>query len=163
MGGSISEANTSLEEGVLIASPPSGEEVGMGTPLGVVTALAPPPKSIDIKPSKKQLPDRVLVSTYVLPRERVHPLMDVVASNLKDVLKFVHHWSPLNQEKSSVTHIRDLFPNYFRLLVAAHSEQYSIPLHVYMDKEDFQLVVDDGVLIRNHNFHRSAELVSADF
>ena len=60
-------------------------------------------------------------------------------------------------------HMRDLYPNYFQIPVAALVEQYSISLPIYMDKEDFQLVVDDGMLIRNHNFNRSAELVSADF
>ena len=60
-------------------------------------------------------------------------------------------------------HMRDLYPNYFQIPVVARSEQYSISLLVYMDKEDFQPVADDGMLIRNHNFHPSAELVSTDF
>ena len=47
--------------------------------------------------------------------------------------------------------------------MAACVEQYSIPLPIYMDKEDFQPMTDDGMLICNHNFHRSTELVSADF
>ena len=46
--------------------------------------------------------------------------------------------------------------------MTARLEQYSIPLSVYIDKEDFQPVADDGMLIRNHNFNRSVELVSAD-
>ena len=45
---------------------------------GVVTALPPPSKSTDVEPSMKGLPDRVLVSTYVLPLERVHLLTDMV-------------------------------------------------------------------------------------
>ena len=82
---------------------------------------------------------------------------------LEDVLKIVHRWNPFNQEKSPVRHIRDLYPNYFRIPVAARWEQYTISLPVYMDKEAFQPVADDGMLIRNHNFHRSVELVSADY
>ena len=46
--------------------------------------------------------------------------------------------------------------------MTAYSKQSSIPLPVYIDKEDFQPVADDGMLIRNHNFNRSAELLSAD-
>ena len=59
--------------------------------------------------------------------------------------------------------MRDLYSNYFRVLVEAHVEQYSIPFPVYMDKEAFQPVVEDGMLIRNHDFHRSDELVRAGF
>ena len=135
----------------------------MATPSGVVTAPAPLPMSTDIRPSKKQLLDRVLVSTFVPPLERVQPSMDMVIPDLEDVLKIIHRWSPLNQEESLVTHMRDLYLNYFQIPVATHSEQYTILLPVYMDKEAFQPMVDDGMLIRNHNFHRSAELLGADF
>ena len=62
----------------------------MGAPSRVVIALAPPLKSIGVEPSKKWLPDQVLVSTYVLPLKMVHPLMDMVVLDLKDVLKIVH-------------------------------------------------------------------------
>ena len=157
------EANTPLEEGVSTVSPLDVEEVGMDAPSGVVIASAPPPKSTGVGLSKKWLLDRVLVSTYVSPLESVHPSTDMVVPNLEDVLKIVHCWNPLNQEEFPVTHMRDLYLNYFRIPVAARAEQYSIPLPIYIDKEDFQPMADDGMLIRNHNFHRSTELVSADF
>ena len=63
------------------------EEVGMVDPLGVIVAPTPPPKPIDASPSKKRFPDRVIVSTYVPPLERVHPSTDMEAPGLKDVLK----------------------------------------------------------------------------
>ena len=84
---SLNVANMPLEWEVPAVSPPSVEEVGMGVPLGVVIALAPPPKPTVARPSKKRLPDWVLVSTYVPPLERVHPPTDMVAPDLKDVLK----------------------------------------------------------------------------
>ena len=143
--------------------PPSVEEVGMDAPSGVAYALAPSPKPTSAKPTKKRMPDRVLVSTYVPLLERVHPLTDMAAPNLEDMLKIVHRWSPLNQEESPVTHMHDLYLHCFRMPVVARLEQYTILLPVYMDKEDFQLVADDGMLIHNHNFHRSTKLVSADF
>ena len=87
----------------------------------------------------------------------------MVAQDLKFMLKIVHRWSPLNQEESPVTHMLDLYPNYFRISMVAYSKQYTIPLPIYMDKEGFQAMADDGMLIRNHNFHWSAELVSAVF
>ena len=45
-----------LEGEVPIVSPLSVEEVGMGASLGVVIALAPPPKPTSAGPSKKRLP-----------------------------------------------------------------------------------------------------------
>ena len=99
---------------------------------------------------------------YVPPLERVHHSTDMVAPYLEDVLKIVHRCSPLNREESLVTCMHDLYPNYFQLLVAAYSEQYSIMLPIYIDKEDFQPVSDDEMFIRNHNFNRSAEQVSVD-
>ena len=47
--------------------------------------------------------------------------------------------------------------------MAARADQYSISFPVNMNKEAFQLVTEDGMLIRNHDFHRSPELVCADF
>ena len=59
-------------------------------PSGVVTTPAPLPKSTGAEPSKKQLPDRVPVSTYVSPLERVRPSINMVVPDLEDVLKIVH-------------------------------------------------------------------------
>ena len=39
----------------------------MGATSKVVAALAPPPKSTEVRPSKNRLPDRVMVRKYVLP------------------------------------------------------------------------------------------------
>ena len=70
-------------------SPPSVEEVGMGASSGVVITSAPSPKSTGAGPSRKWMPDLVMVSTYVPPLERVPPSMDTVAMDLEDVLKIV--------------------------------------------------------------------------
>ena len=71
----------------------------------------------------------------------------MVTPDLEGVLEIVHGWNPLNQEKSLVAHMHEFYPNYFRIPVAARSEQYTIMLPVYMDKEAFQLVAEDGMLI----------------
>ena len=59
-------------------------------------------------------------------------------------------------------HMHDLYPTYYRVPVAACLEHYTIMFLTDMDKDAFQGVVNDGMLIRNHNFHQSAELVSID-
>ena len=122
-----------------------------------------PPKPVDTEPSRKRLPDRLLLSTYVSPQERIHPSTSMVAPDLEGALEIIHPWSPFNQAESSIAHMRDLYHNYFQVLVAARVEQYTIPLPIYMDKEVFQSVTEDGMLILNHDFHKSAELVCADF
>ena len=55
--------------------------------------------------------------------------------------------------------MRDLYPNYFRVPVAVRTDQYSIPFPVYLSKEAFQSVVEDGMFIHNHDFHQLTELV----
>ena len=68
----------------------------MGAPSGVVAAPIPPLKSTGVGLKNKRLLDRVLVSMYVLPLERVHPSTNMVALDLEDVPKIIHRWSPLN-------------------------------------------------------------------
>ena len=57
LGVCLNEANTPLEEEVPTTSLPNLEEVGMGSPSGVVTASGPQPKSTGARPSKKRMPD----------------------------------------------------------------------------------------------------------
>ena len=47
--------------------------------------------------------------------------------------------------------------------MAARVEQYSISFLVYMNKEAFQSMDKNEMLIRNHNFHRLAKMVRAAF
>ena len=106
-----------------------------------------------------------MLSTYVPSHERIHPSMGMVAPNLEGAREIIHRWSPFNQAERPVVHMHDLYPNYFRVSVAACSEQYSIPFLVYPSKETFQSMTEDGMFIRNHDhdFHRSVELVHATF
>ena len=57
--------------------------------------------------------------------------------------------------------MHDLYPNYFLVPVAAYAERYSILFPIYMNKEAFQLVAEEGMYICNHDFHRSTKLVHA--
>ena len=87
LGVCLNEENIPLEWEVLVVSPSNVEEVGMGTPSRVVIAPASPPRPTGAGPSKKRFLDRIIVSTYVLPLERVRPSLDMEASDLEDVLK----------------------------------------------------------------------------
>ena len=87
LGVCANEAGTPLKEGVLTASPPRVEEIGQDASSREVYALAPPPKPISFRRSRRQLPDQVLLSTYVLPLEKVLPSTGMVALGL-EVLRF---------------------------------------------------------------------------
>ena len=109
------------------------------------------------------MPDGLLLSSYVPPQEWVHPLVDTVAPGLEGTREIIDRWSPFNKRESSVAHMRDLYPTLLRVPMAAHAEQYSIPFPGYMDRETFQRVAKDEMLIRNHDFHQSYKLVSFGF
>ena len=77
--------------------------------------------------------------------------------------EIINCWSLFNKRESSITHMRDLYPNLLLVSTTARVEQYSISFPSYLDGETFQHVAEDGMLIRNHNFHQSTELVCFDF
>ena len=58
--------------------------------------------------------------------------------------------------------MRDLYLDYFQVPMTTRAEQYSILFPIYMNKEAFHSVAEDEMLIRNHDFHQSVELVCAD-
>ena len=162
--GAPNEADAPLEEGIPVRGASSNvDEIGKGSPLRVTAALILPPKPMDIAFSRRRLPYQVLLSTYVPPHKRIHPPAGMVAPDLEGAREVIHRWSPFNQAEPPVEHMSDLYTNYFRVPMAARVEQYSIPFPVYMNKEAFQSMAEDGMLIRNHDFHQLAELVHATF
>ena len=92
----FNEINASLEKGVSVASPSNIEKVGTGAPSRVVATPAPQPKST--------------------------PPTDTMAPAIEDVVKLIRRWNPFNEEDSPIVHMRDLYPNYFRIPVAARSK-----------------------------------------
>ena len=61
------EANASLEQGILVRGTRYVNEIGENSPSGVIAAPMIPPRSTDTEPSRKRLPDWLLLSMYVLP------------------------------------------------------------------------------------------------
>ena len=111
--GAPSEVGAPLDEGILVRRPSNVDEIGERAPSGVAAAPILPPRPADTESSKKRLPNRVLLSTYVPPQERIHPPMGMVAPELEGAQEIIHRWSPFNQAKPLVVHMRSLFPNYF--------------------------------------------------
>ena len=138
MEGTPSEAGALLEEGILVGGPSNVKEIeGGGSPSGVATASIPSPSPTDIVSSRRILPDQVLLSMYVSSHKRIHPPAGMVAPDLKGAREIIHRWSPFNQAERPIVHMRDHYPNYFRVLVAACTEHYSIPFPVYLSKKAF--------------------------
>ena len=102
-----------MEEGIPVRGSSNVDEIGDKAPLEVAAAPILPPSHTDTEPSRKMLPDQVLLSTYVPLQERIHHPTGMVALDPEGALKIIHHWSPFNQAESPVAHILDLYPNYF--------------------------------------------------
>ena len=65
----------------------------------------------------------------------------MVSLDVEGAQEIIHRWSPFNQTEPPVTHMRDLYPNYFSGIL------------VYMNKEAFQSVAKDEMFICNHDFN----------
>ena len=106
MEGAPNEAGASLEEGILAGGPGGGgggggeplnvDKIGEKAPSGVVVAPMLPPRPTNTEPSREIMPDRLLLSTYFPPHERIHPPTGMVAPDPKGALEIIHRWSPFN-------------------------------------------------------------------
>ena len=111
--GARSEAGAPPEEGIPTRGPPNVDEIAKGAPSGVDATPVLHPRLADTESSRKKPPDRVLLSTYVPPQEKIHPPTGMVAPDSEGAREIIHRWSPFNQAEPSVAHMRDLYPNYF--------------------------------------------------
>ena len=116
------EAGASLEKEILTRGPPNVDEIGERAPSRVDAAPMLLPRPVDTELNRNRLPDRLLLSTYVPLQERIHPPMGMVALDPEGALEIIHRWSPFNQAESPVAHMRDLYPNYFHVPVAARAK-----------------------------------------
>ena len=113
---------TPLEEGVPTRGPSNVDEIREGSPSRVVVTSLPPPRPTDTVPSKRRSLDQVMLSMYIPPYEMIHPPTGMVALDLEGAREIIHRWSPFNQAKPPVAHKHDLYPNYFRVPMAARAE-----------------------------------------
>ena len=75
----------------------------------------------------------------------------------------VRKCNPFDKRDSLVTHMHDLYPLSFHVLVVARFEEYSIPFPSYLGKGFYLCVVEDRIYIRNYDFNEMAELVWLEF
>ena len=85
-----------LEEGIPTRGPFIVDEIGEGSLSGLVTAMIPPLRPVDIVSSRRRPPDQVMLSTDVPPHERIHPPAGMVAADLEGSREIILRWSPFN-------------------------------------------------------------------
>ena len=61
--------------------------------------------------------------------------------------------------ETSVANMRDFYPTNLRIPIVVLFEEYSITFLGYLDKKTYQLVAEDGMYLRNHDFNETADLV----
>ena len=87
--------------------------MGEGSPSRVAIASLPPSRPVDTVSSRRSPLNQVLLSTYIPPYERIHPLAGMVVLDLEGAQEIIHGWSPFNQAEPPVTHMCNLYLNFF--------------------------------------------------
>ena len=88
--GAPNKASSSLEKGIPARGPSNVDEIGDKAPSGVAVTPMLPPRPVNTEPSRKRLPDQLLLNTYVLPQERIHPPKGMVAPDPEGALEIIH-------------------------------------------------------------------------
>ena len=102
------EACASLEDGVPAEGPPNADGV-MGESLSeIVVGPSFLARLANACPHRPRLPNRLMLGSYVLPKEWDNPSVDIVAPSLKAAREIIDPWSPFNKRESSIAHMHDL-------------------------------------------------------
>ena len=83
--------------------------------------------------------------------------------NVSFALRFSSNISSFIGYHHYLEHGSDLYPTLLRVPMVSRTEEYFVPFPNNLDRKSFQRVAKDGMLIRNHDFNESAELVSFGF
>ena len=105
----------------------------------------------------------LLTLNYTPPRGLEPPRVEVTTPGVEEVKGILRRWEPFHREASAADRLNNLYPHIYRVPVVARGmglhENYSVNLPATTPKEDFQQIIDDGILVRNRNFVQSTELV----
>ena len=77
--------------------------------------------------------------------------MEVSTPGVEEVKGILRCWEPFHREASTADRLNNLYPHIYRVPVFARGmglhENYSVNLPASTPKEDFQQIVDDGILV----------------
>ena len=81
---------------------------------------------------------------------------EVLAPGPEGAQEIIYRWRPFNRGESSADHLHDMYPTLLRMPVTVRAEgrgeEYAISAPASTGKEDFLQMVEDVMLVRNHNF-----------
>ena len=143
--------------------PLTHEEVREGIPSEQSTSQPTKATSSRSWRSRLLLPDWMLLYSYIPPQGQAPPMEEVLAPGLEDAQEIINRWKPFNRGESSASHLKQLYPAMLRMpievRVEGKGEKYVVSIPAYACKEYLKQVVEEDMLIRNHNFVQSVDLV----
>ena len=142
---------------------PTHVEVQEDIPSEQITGPSDKAKSTQAGRSRLLLPDRLLLNSYIPPQGQVPPIEEVLVLGSEGAQEIINRWRPFNRGKSPAAHMHQLYPTLRQMPVVVwaegRGEEDAVSIPAYACKEELKQVVEDGMLIRNRNFVKSAELV----
>ena len=91
---------------------------------------------------------------------------EVLVPGPESAQEIVDRWRPFNRGESPTDHLHDLYSVMLRMpvtvRVGGQGKEYTISVPTDTIKEDLQKMIEDGMLVYNHNFAQSTELVSLE-
>ena len=109
------------------------------------------------------LHERIITNSYAPPRGLEPPRVKVSALGTDEVKFIMRRWEPFHRREVVADRMNNLYPPMYRMPVAARGmglgEDYSMSVPARTRKEDIELIIVDGIQVRNHNFVQSTELV----
>ena len=157
------EVYASLEDGVPVEGPPNADVLVGDASSEIVVKSLFVARVANAGPSRPRLPNWLMIGSYVPPQDWDCPLANMVTSGPEATWEIINCWCPFNKNEYSIAYMRDLYPTLLQVPVVARAEEYFIPFPSYLDRKSFQRVAEDGMLIHNHNFNESTELVCFNF
>ena len=94
-----------------------------------------------------------MMSSYNSQQEWVSPSATTMAPGPEGALEIIDRWIPFNKRESSIMHMHDLYPPHLQVSMAACVVQYSISFPGYVDRETFERIAENEILILNHDFY----------
>ena len=148
-------------------------ESGVGDLAPIALQVIPPSDPGERKTGKSQFsrsglpkPTRLvelLTLNYTPPRGPEPPRVEVMTPGVEEVKGILRRWEPFHREASATDRLKNLYPYIYWVPIVDRGmglhENYFVNLPASTLKEDFQQIVNDGILVRNRNFLQLTELV----
>ena len=141
-------------------------ELKEADPIPSALQVIPPSNRDEGQPSRSKfmrsklprptLPERIITNCYVPPLGPKPLRGEVSASGANKVKYIMRHWEPFHRGEFAANWMNNLYPHMLRMPVAARGmglgEDYSMSVPVGTQKEDIQLIINDGIQVLSRNY-----------